>query len=99
LKDSITGLLKAMKQSREAEQQHLRQFRRLWKELQAQKIVSQILTYSFLPSLHPSLCLSYESNPSLSLSLSGCYHQRGEEERRRKHKAYPRQHTLEDQFE
>jgi hypothetical protein len=30
-----------MKQSREAEQQHLRQFRRLWKELQAQKIVRQ----------------------------------------------------------
>ena len=35
--------MKAMKQSREFEQQHLRQVRRLWKELLAQKIVSIIL--------------------------------------------------------
>ena len=37
-----------MKQSRELEQQHLRQVRRLWKELLAQKIVSTFYPYSLI---------------------------------------------------
>ena len=57
LKDMITALLKAMKHSRDSEQQHLRQVRRLWKELQAQKTVriTSLFYFMFKSSL---LCSS-----------------------------------------
>ena len=44
----ITALLKAMKHSRDSEQQHLRQVRRLWKELQAQKTVRITSLFYFM---------------------------------------------------
>jgi hypothetical protein len=56
----IGGLLKAMKLSREGEQQHLRQVRRLWKELKAQKVNIMIMQYistSFISYRHICIIL------------------------------------------